>query len=249
MREDIAEVYERLADKCGDLLVQYTTSEKWFRYQGQIQGDMTAPFEKYTFMDIIGDFDHKVDIESFDSGGNSVKAQTIMNIVQQALDPNMMEVGAELKKDYRMVEMVKKAAKFSGVDLDEFKKPKEEQAQENDPYQENRAALGYTDEVGNVFEPVLLSDPLPGEEWHLQVHIPVAMATKNEEIARHVLKHKAIMANTPQGVQQAQMQAQQQPQGMTQPKPLPIMPNSPKGQPVPAQVPPGVQQQMNPMVR
>lgn len=244
MQDDIAEIYEILAAKAGDLLVQNITGERWFRYQGEIQGDQTAPFESYGFMDIIGDFDHKVDIESLSPVNNEVKAQTMINIVTQALDPKMGQLGAGLQRQYKMEEVIKKALKLQDVDLEEFRRPPEENPKKNSPYDENMHALS-----GG-----LIDDPQPGEEWHIPIHKAVAMATKDEEISRHTLKHEAMAANSPQGVQQAMMAQQQgMPQGgMPQGRPLPTMQGAPQpsgGATAAAQIPPGVQQQMNPMVR
>ncbi|MBU1082629.1 MAG: hypothetical protein KKB59_19240 [Spirochaetes bacterium] len=242
MQDDIADVYERLAAKAGDLLVQNVKGEKWFRYQGEMPGDMTAPFESYGFMDIIGDFDHKVDIDTFNSGNNGVKAQVLTNIATQALSPDLGEVSEDLKREYDMKQMFVKAAKWQGVDLEEFRRPQEENAKANDPYEENEHALS-----GG-----LLSDPIPGEEVeHLPVHIPVAMATKDEELARHILKHRAQEANSPEGIQKA-MQAQAQ-SGAPQTNPLPLQQGAPQpsgGALVgvkPGGVTQGVARQMNPM--
>lgn len=242
MQDEIADLYERLAMKAGDLLVQNSEGEKWFKYQGEVQGDMTAPFESYTFQDLIGDFDHKVDIETMSPVNNEVKAQTMINLVTQSLDPKLGDVAQDLNREYKMTDIFKKAYKLLGIDLEEFRRPQEEGPQANDPYKENEHAIN-----GG-----LLDDPLPGEEWHLPIHQTVAMATKDEELSRHVLKHQAKAVNSPQGVQQA-MQAQQMSQGSVQPQPLPMQQGAPRpqgGMPVsagPAGAPPGVQQQINPM--
>lgn len=241
MQDEVADVYERLADKCGDLLVQYTTEPKWFRYQGEVQGDQKAPFEEYTFMDIIGDFDHKVDVETLSQSNNEVRSQTIMNLVAQSLDPKMGQVGVELNHDYKMTDALKKAYKMLNVDLEEYRRPPESNPTANDPYQENQAAM----------DGCLLDKPLPGEEWHIPVHLAVAMATKNEEISRHIIRHRETVANTPEGTQMYQ-QTQQQMGGMVQPKPQPTMggqPQPPGGAVLPAATPPGVGAQINPMVR
>jgi len=245
MQDDIAEVYERLAAKAGDLLVQNISGDKWFRYQGEMPGDTSAPFESYGFMDIIGDFDHKVDIETFSTRNNEVKAQVITNIATQALDPSLGKVGEELQREFDFKQLFVKAAKLSGVDLNEHRRPQEENAKTNDPYEENKHAL-----AGGLLEP-----PQPGEEWHLPIHIPVAMATKDEELSRHVLQHRGDQVNSPQGVQAAtQAQAQGTQGGAPQTNPLPMqqgVPTPPGGASVgagPTGTPPGVMQQMNPRV-
>ena len=233
--EGIAETYRTLAIKAGDMLVQFMSGEQIVGLSGELPKGIN-PFEGYSVKDIIGNFDHSVDIESMNSGNNQVKSQTIMNGLIQMLDPKLGEISQKVQREYDMVEMFKKAQKLNGLDLEEFKKPDEEGAKANDPFDENRQAL-----AGK-----LLADPLPGEEWHLSAHVPVAMTTKDEELSRHIIKHRELQMNSPQGIQQAQMQPQG-PQGGQQ-MPAPTMGGPQGGPPVQQAIPQGVAQQINPMM-
>lgn len=240
MSDGVAETYRVLADKCGDLLVQYMSGEQILACSGELP-DGIEPFATYSVRDIVGNFDHSVDVESNSAGNNEMKAQAIINGIQQIVNPAMGELSIEIQRRYDIVEMYKKAQKLLGIDLEEFKKDEEQQPTQNDPYTENQHALS-----GG-----LLDDPQPGEEWHIPIHEAVAHATRSEEIARHVLKHRGVAANTEQGVQQDQME--QQAQAM-QPPPGPQaaspMPGMARGVPQVAQVnPQGLRQQVNPMAR
>lgn len=180
LRGMVADVYEEVASKIGDLMIQYYDTPRWLKLKGDsklIEGNPTAPFALYSNQDIMGNYDFKADVNSMVPVNNEVKAQVLLNTTTALLGLGQGNPFAEaLLKKYDFEKVTAEIYKMQGVDLLKYERP--EIAEAGDAEAENQHAL----------KGGLLKDPIDSEDHreHAMIHKAAADATGNPEIIRHL---------------------------------------------------------------
>jgi len=199
VREEVAKVYQSLASKGGDLMIQFYDKPRWVRLTG---GAIAPPsitqesredfnFALYSNEDIIGNYDFKADVSSMSPVNNEMKSRVLMETLKglPSLPPDVVE---NFRRKYDISELLYDIVKMQGVDLKKYERNQEEE-NENDPWNENEIVMG-----GGT-----LRDPGPNEKhkFHSEVHGKIAQLLSVNpqdprfiEIARHDQMHKAEIA-------------------------------------------------------
>lgn len=255
IREEVAKIYRRTAQKHADLMIQYYTRPKWVRITGgmtvpkDVQLEMTdqGPFLLYTNQDIAGNYDFDIDVQSLVPINKEVQAKVLMETLAgvSKMPPYVQE---QFFSTYNVPEIISEVVKMQGVDLNKYKN-EEEPAGQTDPTLEDEHVL-----KGGILEHPAEGEP---DEQHASVHAATVRALggnpddpnpspdpRINEIKRHYRIHvarimrKQTMTPMPQEMGEVQLGQMGGMPGAVPPRPVlpPTTPPLPRRAGIAAQI-------------